>query len=95
MIRKVLLQKKVLKQLKKLPEKVTLLTQLLVEDLKDKGKNPGKHWPNFGKLKGSSNEFHCHLVKGRPTYLACWKLLSNSQRIFEVYYVGTHENAPY
>lgn len=37
---------------------------------------------------------HCHLQKGNPTYVCCWKVFEDTQTI-EVYYVGTHENAPY
>ncbi len=81
------------KRLKKLPEKVVLLTQLLVRDLSMFGVYPGKQWSNFSKL--SNKQFHCHLVKGRPTYVACWQLIDKSKHKIEVFYVGTHENAPY
>ncbi len=49
-------------------------------------------WPNYGLL--GKNQFHCHLRKGRPTYVACWKVDKQAKKI-EVYYVGTHEKAPY
>jgi hypothetical protein len=90
---KVSLHARAKKRLKKLPEKVVLLTQLLVNDLTMFGYHPGNQWSNFSKLSG--NKYHCHLVNGRPTYVACWELLDKSQRKIEVYYVGTHENAPY
>lgn len=51
------------------------------------------NWDNFGPLK--ENDFHCHLKKGKPTYVACWKIIDKKSRIIEVFYVGTHENAPY
>ncbi len=51
------------------------------------------NWPNYSKL--SSNTYHCHLKKGRPTYVACWKIMDLKLKRIEVYYVGTHENAPY
>lgn len=51
------------------------------------------NWPNYKPL--SESEFHCHLKKGNPTYVACWKLIDKEKKIIEVYYVGTHENAPY
>jgi hypothetical protein len=38
---------------------------------------------------------HCHLIKGRPTYVACWEVKDPKNKILEVYYVGTHEKAPY
>jgi hypothetical protein len=89
----VTLNNKANKQLKKLPEKVVLLTQLLMHDLGMFGACPGKQWSNFSKL--AEKKYHCHLIKGRPTYVACWELIDKSQRRIEVYYVGTHENAPY
>ncbi len=48
------------------------------------------NWPSFGKLGDGC--YHCHLRKGRPTFVACWKVSENR---IEVYYVGTHEGAPY
>lgn len=58
-----------------------------------------KDWKNFSLLKKKpgvpENAFHCHLKKGRPTYVACWWIVSKNERRIEVYYVGTHENAPY
>jgi len=49
------------------------------------------NWPNYGKL--GSNLHHCHLKKGRPTYVVVW--VERSRGEIEVTYVGTHENAPY
>jgi hypothetical protein len=45
--------------------------------------------------EGEKDTFHCHLNKGRPTYVVVWKVLDKDQKIMEVLYVGTHENAPY
>jgi len=50
------------------------------------------NWPNYTKMP--KDEYHCHLKKGRPTYVACWRVFKNSHYI-EVFYAGTHENAPY
>ena len=50
-------------------------------------------WPNFGPLE--EDHFHCHLRKGRPTYVACWRVLDKKTKQIEVYYVGTHEGTPY
>lgn len=57
---------------------------------------PDVTWPNYGKLKTQKNrDFrHCHLKKGHPTWVVCWQVFKKSKRI-EVYYVGTHEKAPY
>ncbi len=38
---------------------------------------------------------HCHLKKGHPTYVVCWRVTSKQLKTVEVYYVGTHEKAPY
>ena len=51
------------------------------------------NWPNYGKL--SERSYHCHLKKGKPTYVACWTVVSARLKQIEVYYVGTHEGAPY
>lgn len=92
--------KKAAKQVSKLNLKTKAALRLLVEDLKAQGPVLGKSWPNYGKLKaqkGQANEerHHCHLIKGRPTYVCCWGVLSRKLKQIEVYYVGTHEKAPY
>jgi hypothetical protein len=50
-------------------------------------------WPHFGVLQ--VEHFHCHLRRGRPTYVACWRVVEKQVKQIEVYYVGTHEAAPY
>jgi hypothetical protein len=70
--------------------------RFLIEDLSIKG--PSTYaWPNYGNLHGKcfKDKRHCHIKKGRPTYVCCWEVIDNEIRIIEVYYVGTHENAPY
>ena len=52
------------------------------------------NWPNFSDLKGMKGHYHCHIEKGRPTYVACWTV-DKTTRTIEVYYAGTHEKAPY
>lgn len=84
------------KQLKKLPEDVVLICQLLVENLREKGPSQAT-WPNYGKLRGTKkneDKRHCHLIKGNPTYVSCWAV-DKQKQLIEVYYVGTHEGAPY
>jgi hypothetical protein len=52
--------------------------------------------PHFGRLNGWPGEvYHCHLNKGRPTYVAVWQVEAGQVRLVEVIYVGTHEKAPY
>lgn len=64
----------------------------LAMDLKLNGPNL-RTWPNYGTLE--KNTFHCHLRKGHPTYVACWRVSKHRSKFIEVYYVGTHEKAPY
>ena len=51
------------------------------------------NWPNYTKM--NDEEYHCHLKKGRPTYVVCWRIISKIEKTIEVYYAGTHEKAPY
>jgi len=52
--------------------------------------------PHFGKLKNKGASFyHCHLNRGRPTYVAVWRVVKDRVQLVEVIYVGTHEKAPY
>ncbi len=87
---------KAAKQVIQLEERAVLVLQLLIADLIRKGPAPGKHWHNYGKLFGKKQEDkrHCHLIKGNPTYVCCW-VVDKAKALIEVYYVGTHEKAPY
>ena len=84
---KVELIKNVAKQLNKLPEQIKLALRLLVQDLKRYGPVPGKQWPNYSKLKGgkSFDRRHCHLIKGKPTYICCWLVIDKQSKTIEVY----------
>ncbi|MBI1821804.1 MAG: cytotoxic translational repressor of toxin-antitoxin stability system [Nitrospirae bacterium] len=90
----VLLSNKASKQVKKLPESVRSVFVALAREMEEYGPYRA-NWKNYGKLKGSEAFFHCHLTSGRPTYVACWEIKDKKIRMLEVYYVGTHENAPY
>lgn len=85
-----------IKQINLLSEDVVLVLQVLMNDLQTKGPAPGRHWHNYGKLHGKkrNDKRHCHLIKGRPTYVCCWEVFE-AEKLIEVYYVGTHEKAPY
>lgn len=74
----------------KLPSRVRDAAWLLVAGLERNGPVAGS-WPNYGKLRRDTH--HCHLKKGRPTYVAVWRE-DGEAHVIEVTYVGTHENAP-
>ena len=83
------------KQAAKLSEAVMLKLRLLFVDLASKGPTVST-WPNYGKLQGTKGDKrHCHLQKGKPTYVCCWEVVDKKRKVIEVYYVGTHEKAPY
>jgi hypothetical protein len=88
----VTLHREVAKVAPTLPQLVQDLLRLLLLELEGQGPVRG-NWPNYGKL--SRTRHHCHLKKGRPTYVAVWDERDRRQRIVEVMYVGTHEKAPY
>jgi mRNA-degrading endonuclease RelE of RelBE toxin-antitoxin system len=88
----VTLYRDVAKTIPTLPQPVQDLLRLLLSELEGQGPVRG-NWPNYGKL--SRTRRHCHLKKGRPTYVAVWEVRDNKKRLIEVIYVGTHERAPY
>lgn len=75
-----------------LPEDVKHSLITLMKEIEIKGPARG-NWPNYTKL--SKDKHHCHLKKGKPTYVAVWEIRDKKIRIVEVIYAGTHENAPY
>jgi mRNA-degrading endonuclease RelE of RelBE toxin-antitoxin system len=85
---------KAAKQLHKLPKDIQAAVSALTAELQIRGPMLPE-WKHFGKLRGQGESFHCHIKSGRPTYVACWEVINKRIRILEVYYVGTHENAPY
>ena len=85
---KIIIKKKILRKIEKLPQNIQDIFYELINDLKEKGPIQ-KKWPNFSKL--NKNNFHCHL---NYRYVACWKNQKKSI-ILEVYYVGSREKAPY
>lgn len=85
---KILLSRKVLRSISKMPESIQLKMATLVEDLRDKGPIQ-EGWPNFSRI--GKNEYHCHLSR---KWVACWYCEKGTIEI-EVYYAGSRENAPY
>ena len=86
--------RKAAKQKEKLPQKVRSILARLTKQMEISGPIR-KDWKNFSKLAGDNYRYHCHLKKGHPTYVACWRVVDKKIQIIEVYYAGTHENAPY
>jgi hypothetical protein len=86
------------KQKKNLPNKIQNLLALLVKEIELQGPLRS-NWPNFSPLKKDKgipkDAYHCHLKRGKPTYVACWYIEDKKIKIVEVFYVGTHEKAPY
>lgn len=85
---KVLIKKKVLREVKKMPVRVQEKLAVLIDDLREKGPVQSG-WPNYSKL--GKNEYHCHLAR---KWVACW-YCEEKTLIIEVYYAGSRENAPY
>ncbi len=92
---KVELTAKVNRQKNKLPERIYRRLNALLLAIEQSGPvQPSM--PHFGKLKNWPGEYyHCHLNKGRPTYVAIWQVKDDIAVLVEVTYVGTHEKAPY
>lgn len=89
---KIIFHKRVVKNLNKLPNEIQERFKALAIELKVMG--PVQYqWPNYGKIRGIKDCYHCHLKKGKPTYVAVWKV--TSENTLEVTYVGTHERANY
>src|SRR5262245_22020713 len=82
------LHREVARRFQTLPQPIQDLLRLLLEELERQGPVRG-NWPNYSKL--SRTRHHCHLKRGRPTYVAVWDVRDSQQRRLEVTYVGTHE----
>jgi mRNA-degrading endonuclease YafQ of YafQ-DinJ toxin-antitoxin module len=77
-----------------LPPEISFAFMALFKSLQQDGPiQPRRR--NFGKLEGTKDTWHCHLNSGRPTYVVVWKVLNKQEKLMEILYVGTHENAPY
>jgi mRNA-degrading endonuclease RelE of RelBE toxin-antitoxin system len=82
------------KQVKKLSANIYASIKFLVKDIQEDGPIVPQ-WPNFSKITGKSECYHCHIRQGRPTYVAVWQVIDREIEIVEIRYVGTHEGADY
>lgn len=86
------------KQRNKLADSVQFSIEALVKDMTINGPHR-TNWPNYSPLKKGKDipkdAFHCHVKKGKPTYVVCWQVDNKKIKIIEVFYAGTHEGAPY
>lgn len=83
-----ILKRRQLKNLSKLPAEVKAAFNFLAQDLRNDGPSQPS-WRNYSKL--GADKHHCHL---NYSYVACWSADKETITI-EVYYVGSRENAPY
>ncbi len=82
------------RQVERLPGTFRDTVDALRRDIMANG--PVAHrWPHYGKLKGRPGWHHCHLNKGKPRYVAVWKVTDKTIQLVEIRYVGTHEKADY
>ncbi len=81
-----------MKQYKALSRPLQDRVNALVLSLEQTGPVQGA-WANYSKL--GSGRHHCHVKKGKPTYVVVWEEVDQTIRVIEVQYVGTHEKAPY
>ena len=82
------------KMKEKLPAAIAAALYTLRKELEAEGPER-MNWPHYGKISGKPDTHHCHLNKGRPRYVAVWKVADRSVKLMEIRYVGTHENADY
>jgi mRNA-degrading endonuclease RelE of RelBE toxin-antitoxin system len=80
------------KQVDRLPKSVRQRLAVLLQDIENSGPIRG-NWQNYSPL--GRDRHHCHLRKGKPTYVAVWEVKDKEIRLVEVTYAGTHEKAPY
>lgn len=88
----VTIARKLQKQIGRLPGSVKKGLVALIRDIETQGPVRG-NWPNYSSLKRGRH--HCHVKKGRPTYVAVWEVKSKEIKLVEITYAGTHEKAPY
>jgi len=86
------IDEKTVKGIERLPQIVRRSLRALVREIEASGPVRG-NWRNYSKL--DKKRHHCHIKKGKPTYVAVWEVAGQRVNLVEVIYVGTHEKAPY
>jgi hypothetical protein len=81
------------KSIDKAPAEIRETFEILVNVLSLNGPTGPFRWRNYGKLKGYKARYHCHL-SANHSYVACWEWFKGDLLV-EVYYAGTHKDAPY
>lgn len=76
-----------------MPEPVVATFWRLHETLVQHGPTGPRAWRNYGKLKGRTEKFHCHLTSNHQ-WIAVWRA-EQSVLTIEILYVGSHQGAPY
>ena len=86
------ISRKALKGLSKMSNQAQKQLFLLMKEIEISGPVRG-NWANYSKL--GIGRHHCHIKKGKPTYVAVWEEQDKEIKLVEVVYAGTHEKAPY
>jgi mRNA-degrading endonuclease YafQ of YafQ-DinJ toxin-antitoxin module len=83
------------KQMKKLPQRVSAIADLLSRDLHVLGPELPL-WPHYGKLVNKPSDLrHCHLTRTKPVYVAVWEVIDTEGRKILIREIGTHEGVNY
>lgn len=82
-------KKSAAKNLLKLPKNVRQALEALAADIRASGPVRGD-WSNYSKLADGSH--HCHLTY---SYVVVWVVIDVANKVVEITYVGSRENASY
>ncbi len=93
MLWRVYVKKRTLRLVERMPSRAQEAFGRLRTVLEQVGPTGPHAWRNYGKLKGEINTFHCHLTPDHQ-WVACWRSEHEILTI-EIFYAGSHQNAPY
>ncbi len=74
-----------------LPDEIHDALFLLKEELEKSGPRSHRGLSMVLSRGRGKKEYHCHLNKGRPRYVAVWLVDDNNEKIIEVCFAGTQE----